>query len=40
MPNRSRTFFIWSGASSSVVSRLSGWMLGISVISYSFARSP
>jgi len=32
MPNRSRTFTILSGASRIVVSRLSGWVLGISVI--------
>src|SRR3546814_9383827 len=32
IPNRSRTLIILSGASSTVVSRLSGWVFGISVI--------
>src|SRR3569623_397983 len=32
MPKRSRTFTILSGASRMVVSRLSGWVLGISVM--------
>ena len=32
MPNRSRTFTIWSGASITVAARLSGLTLGISAM--------